>query len=785
MGEEAASKRGIGDMKRWSMLKANPRHKVFFRLLVPYLLFLLFFMIIGWIIYGRTFTQFENEAIKGNRTLLEQSKDTLDRRLTEIDMIVQQMVSNPKVMQLQHVAAPFEGANTYRVLDTRNQLQDTTLFNNFILDYYILYQKSGLAMSPDTVYKLPQFYEQVLRYGGMTYEEWYERVMGPFHSKAYIPAQEVRYRDAPASMVTYLQSLGYAGFPQGVITVLIDNEEIRKLLKGLDISDGGGAYILDDKGQIISSVTSEPKAALPVPLAALSDKSGVIRPSGASGHMITYTTSDYNGWTYVAAQPSHIVLQKVNYIKKMFFTIFFVTLFIGMLLAYLLAYRNSKPLRAIVSTITGRPDGSAPPQGDVYRFIRDSVSRLIDRNRTLEDEIQAQIPFLRASFIERLLKGEIAAQKDNRPLHVGLDMNGAYFAAAILQLRGYGTAFHEDILDEMDVERIMVKERLRETLQDNGYLHDAAEDRIVILFVLREPDRGAAEALLERLSARMDEEMGRQLQMAPTLAVGGLCDSLSGLARSYEEAKQALVYSHRGNGFGRIHYRDCPRGGSGFHYPADVESRLMNCAAAGDDAEVRKLLEELYRENFNTRHLAVPMLKLFIHEMWGTLVKLYIREGWEADGPFEDDFAAWSGPWETYGELENSYAGIRARYGKVCDYVKDHKKSSNLRLLEDIKRVLHAAYGQNELCLDLVADRMGISKVYLSHFFKEQTGVNFSDYLEGLRMEEAVRLLLHTDRSVHEIAAAAGYGSMNTFGRAFKRIHGITPTVYRETRGSK
>ncbi len=57
--------------------------------------------------------------------------------------------------------------------------------------------------------------------------------------------------------MTYIQSLGLPGSPQGTVAITVDSREIRKLLGGLDLSGGGWAYILNENGDIVSSVSSD------------------------------------------------------------------------------------------------------------------------------------------------------------------------------------------------------------------------------------------------------------------------------------------------------------------------------------------------------------------------------------------------------------------------------------------------------------------------------------------------------------------------------------------------
>ena len=87
--------------------------------------------------------------------------------------------------------------------------------------------------------------------------------------------------------------------------------------------------------------------------------------------------------------------------------------------------------------------------------------------------------------------------------------------------------------------------------------------------------------------------------------------------------------------------------------------------------------------------------------------------------------------------------------------------------------------------LNKISDEFQISESYFSHMFKEKTGVNFSTYLENIRMSEAARMIKETDISLNELYISVGYNNANTFRRAFKKIYGVTPSSMRENNADK
>jgi len=69
---------------------------------------------------------------------------------------------------------------------------------------------------------------------------------------------------------------------------------------------------------------------------------------------------------------------------------------------------------------------------------------------------------------------------------------------------------------------------------------------------------------------------------------------------------------------------------------------------------------------------------------------------------------------------------------------------------------------------------------YLSENFKQVTGINFVEYVAGMRFANACDLLRNSNRRITEIAFAAGFQSLSQFNRVFKRFSGKSPTQYRE-----
>ena len=81
--------------------------------------------------------------------------------------------------------------------------------------------------------------------------------------------------------------------------------------------------------------------------------------------------------------------------------------------------------------------------------------------------------------------------------------------------------------------------------------------------------------------------------------------------------------------------------------------------------------------------------------------------------------------------------------------------------------------------VDELAQLLGMHPAALSRGYTTSTGCHLSVILKNAQIEEAKRLLLDTDLTMHEIALRAGFGTPNTLFRVFRNRIGMTPDRYR------
>lgn len=85
-----------------------------------------------------------------------------------------------------------------------------------------------------------------------------------------------------------------------------------------------------------------------------------------------------------------------------------------------------------------------------------------------------------------------------------------------------------------------------------------------------------------------------------------------------------------------------------------------------------------------------------------------------------------------------------------------------------------------DLTLAAVARRVGTNTTYLSRAINGGLGLNFNELINRMRAEEVARLIKQeAEPNLMQLAFEAGFSSKATFNRAFRAVHGVSPSDYR------
>lgn len=99
-------------------------------------------------------------------------------------------------------------------------------------------------------------------------------------------------------------------------------------------------------------------------------------------------------------------------------------------------------------------------------------------------------------------------------------------------------------------------------------------------------------------------------------------------------------------------------------------------------------------------------------------------------------------------------------------------------LLSQVAQYLQCHYSR-DFSIEEMAEALGLSRSYLSSYYKAKTGSNLSDTISLYRVEKAMELLRQPGLKTADVGIMVGFASESTFQRQFKKCTGMTPREYR------
>lgn len=142
-----------------------------------------------------------------------------------------------------------------------------------------------------------------------------------------------------------------------------------------------------------------------------------------------------------------------------------------------------------------------------------------------------------------------------------------------------------------------------------------------------------------------------------------------------------------------------------------------------------------------------------------------------------------------YEELHHAFTKLKAeldREREQKDEVPEVRPSGNSGLNRQVAAVISQYVNEHYAMANLeeAASIVHMNPDYLSKYFKQATGRNFSEYLLQVRMEKAALLLQDIRYKTYEVSELVGYSQAKNFTRTFRKYYGMSPREFRNGTGA-
>lgn len=732
------------------------------RFLISYILVLVVPLLIATIGFQVAFQIVEENLRVTHINMLQRSADVIESELVDMESIALQMANASSMLEM---AAKKKGSDNY-IMTAMEALEDFTLYLNYQdIDLmnsntsYIYFRNTNLVMFEKSYYK-PGIFKTYLRNWGIDYDEWLANMTG-----ADLVAPQFRRMGDGFEYVFPFSKLMF-GERQAVIVFRIDEDVIFEKMKFINNLESRETYlveILDEDGEqlwVSNTLEQFPE------LSAEELADGYLEKDGLS---IIATRSEKLDWYYVLALPVKESLSELSALKNTIVFLMVAAMLGSVCLSLIQAVRKGKPVDVALQALT--PAGEAPEQ---YANLGTAVSEIVRRHEDVLREAEQNKFSLQKNFFDELLKAEFSTETQLKAeaAKVGLDIDNQIYQTAYIQIFSENdfSTVDEQTMNEIRVLSQLMKNRLRELSGNNVWFHKKNYNSEIAIFSIDHMEEDVIDLIRET-----KDWMVQECQIEICSGIGGTCNNLLLIWRSMEEAGIALENCTR----------ECPVVGyraelvnSGeYYFPSIAADKLELCLKSGQWQEAKDILLLLETENCVNRNLRRNQFMKLNRKLMDILGGIWKQEEFSEKAFWINEVLM-----EPEISKQEYFHRLRQTCRRVCNDNVEKKQEQRGQLVEEIKAYIRAHYCESDMGLARVGGEFRVSESYLSTVFKEQSGGNFADYLETLRIEKACELLQDRQLTVNDVAEAVGYNSVQSFRRAFKRVKGVSP---KELRGGE
>lgn len=207
---------------------------------------------------------------------------------------------------------------------------------------------------------------------------------------------------------------------------------------------------------------------------------------------------------------------------------------------------------------------------------------------------------------------------------------------------------------------------------------------------------------------------------------------------------------------------------------SDYSERFTNYIQSHNPTLITETLKEL-NHNLTYADMDIPGIKHFLIDLYILVKQKIMQFHPDVDIPFLANASAIDLVERKY-YLYEIITFLAEQFDMLMYSV---GYSSRENVMDEVLYYIHHNYREN-LKLETIAPLFGYNSSYLGKGFSKRVGVNFTSYVDQVRISEAKKLLEQDQLKVYEIASLVGYSNVDYFHKKFKKYVGTSPAEYRK-----
>lgn len=711
----------------------------------------------------------KNETTYSNLVTVENMQQSIDNIFTEVNRLNMQISINSDINTLLSDSSYHtDSGQKYMLQNIRLQLNDLLGICNYVNQFCVYSPLSDCAVTPTFTSDCDEYLRLYLRLDDKSLSD-FKQTLAQTRS-----CSSLFYSDAQPDKIIVIQCLPLISEnPNGYILVTIDKNAF--ILPSHSEYETGSLYIVDNTKRCIPLNSDSVLNGSEINF----DETISWAKINGEKYCFVKTKSSQTGYNYLCAIKASLFAKKLRSSRNIGFFLMAIYAVLALFLAKTLLKYNYSPLDRLVKDIHGKlPELNASINNE-YTFIGDTINKMLGEKRELSHSLQIQNEALRHSLWENTLKTGIT--QSTAPCDVmnslGINPVSDNFIIGIIQFEDLSGLFCEDHLPEdkkIEYALFITQNIIEELLNMQNPAYFTVIDARLTFCVNIAPQN--CDNILKQLESVVSDAAVFILQnfSFEFLTAISSVQSFGQIHTAYKEANIAMEYAEMTPDMQFIAYsKVISQSIDRYSFTLDAENRLVHLIKSGNRAEVERFVDEIFSDEYQSKPLSLDMFKCLMFDVTGSVIKTAQDIfGSEKNQPFE--------PLLLIEKITDcvSISELKQNLNTMLEAI-----YSNLPQKDDIvspvTELVSENYTNPDLSVAYIAEKVHLHPNYLSSLFKKQHGIGLLEYITGVRIENAKKLLVTTSLTLDEIAVSVGYTGAQPLSRAFKKKEGVPPSVFR------
>ncbi len=724
------------------------------KMVTSYSIFLLIILVLFIFLYRSTINNARDSYDQQNETTLVSNAELFESDLNIMEVYCRQLLQNDtfrKVMNYQNTFFPFT--------DLGNELQNSLATNVYaeallpLKEYFIYFPETDYVLNPNYFISAKRFYNWIQKYPASEKDLWYSYMTEPEYTNRFLPMDVFmpNYSEKYYMYIIDLDDLYYMD-AHARVCFIFEQDKMADLFDCVDMDSSNFLFSVAEDGSVVLSINPSEEYSMDELMSADFNKDYADITLNGQQLTIGKYTSDNTGYSYYFSFPSYRAAAGLGGTQLLFIFFALLALLTGGCLVYYFSRRNVRPIIE----------------------LGQELQTAVEVQKNLQEVVDSQRPIICTSYVRQLLSGTATSEDEVAYMenYLGITDSSYYNVLYIVYYNNFGD--NTETALPGGVESVEELEKIIETALENFFgtplFYFSPSDRTYsVLLHCSEAEEKDLILKINNCILRLHDYLLDTYDIWLFAGIGRNTDSLMNVWECYQQASEAVSYTTKNYIF--FPYEFIKKDSNVFYYPPEISTKLIHFISTGNTPQVLELFNLIHQENIEERSLPVNLLKYLLSDIRNTLLKARFALPQDADPEAVKVLDERFNEHLTFKLCEDLALSLCNLFGN---------KEDDNTLSATIEKYIKENYKDPSLGLNKISDEFQISESYFSHMFKEKTGVNFSTYLENIRMTEAARLIKETDISLNELYIAVGYNNSNTFRRAFKKVYGVTPSAMRE-----